>query len=94
MLDWKPQYVKKFWKGNVVPIGLSAGFIEPLESTQQLMIRGCEFLEECMVDCVYNEYESDIYNVRMKCAFESAVDYVNMHYSYVKEKVSSGIMLG
>ena len=87
MLDWKPQYVEKFWKGNVVPIGLSAGFIEPLESTGlALMIRGCEFLEECMVDCVYNEYETDIYNVRMKCAFESAVDYVNMHYSYCERK--------
>ena len=87
MLDWKPQYVKKFWGGNVVPIGLSAGFIEPLESTGlALMIRGCEFLEECMVDCVYSEYEKDIYNVRMKCAFESAVDYVNMHYSYCERK--------
>jgi len=87
MLDWKPQYVKKFWDGNVVPIGLSAGFIEPLESTGlALMIRGCEFLEECMVDCVYSEYEKDIYNVRMKCAFESAVDYVNMHYSYCERK--------
>ena len=87
MLDWKPQYVEKFWQGNVVPIGLSAGFIEPLESTGlALMIRGCEFLEECMVDCVYNEYETDIYNVRMKCAFESAVDYVNMHYSYCERK--------
>ena len=87
MLDWKPQYVKKFWDGNVVPIGLSAGFIEPLESTGlALMIRGCEFLEECMVDCVYSEYEKDIYNVRMKCAFESAVDYVNMHYSYCERE--------
>ena len=87
MLDWKPQYVKKFWDGNIVPIGLSAGFIEPLESTGlALMIRGCEFLEECMVDCVYSEYEKDIYNVRMKCAFESAVDYVNMHYSYCERE--------
>ena len=87
MLDWKPQYVQKFWDGNVIPIGLSAGFIEPLESTGlALMIRGCEFLEECMVDCVYEEYEKDIYNVRMKCAFESAVDYVNMHYSYCERK--------
>tara|TARA_B100001093_G_scaffold262666_1_gene251129 strand:- start:866 stop:2362 length:1497 start_codon:yes stop_codon:yes gene_type:complete len=87
MLDWKPQYVKKFWDGNVIPIGLSAGFIEPLESTGlALMIRGCEWLEECMVDCVFNEYETDIYNVRMKCAFESAVDYVNMHYSYCERE--------
>jgi len=87
MLDWKPQYVKKFWEGNVVPIGLSAGFIEPLESTGlALMIRGCEFLEECMVDCFYNPYETGIYDIRMKCAFESAVDYVNMHYSYCERE--------
>ena len=25
LLDWKPQYVKNFWNGNVIPIGLSAG---------------------------------------------------------------------
>ena len=87
MLDWKPQYVEKFWQGNVVPIGLSAGFIEPLESTGlALMIRGCEFLEECMVDCFYNPYETGIYDIRMKCAFESAVDYVNMHYSYCERE--------
>jgi len=87
MLDWKPQYVKKFWEGNVVPIGLSAGFIEPLESTGlALMIRGCEFLEESMVDCFYNPYETGIYDIRMKCAFESAVDYVNMHYSYCERE--------
>ena len=87
MLDWKPQYVKKFWEGNVVPIGLSAGFIEPLESTGlALMIRGCEFLEESMVDCFYNPYETGIYDIRMKCAFESALDYVNMHYSYCERE--------
>ena len=87
MLDWKPQYVEKFWQGNVVPIGLSAGFIEPLESTGlALMIRGCEFLEESMVDCFYNPYETGIYDIRMKCAFESAVDYVNMHYSYCERE--------
>ena len=88
LLDWKPQRVKKFWKGNVVSIGLSAGFIEPLESTGlALMIRGCEYLEECMYSCVYNpNYEPDVYNVRMKCNFESAVDYINMHYAYSKRK--------
>ena len=33
LLDWKPQRCKQFWKGNVVSIGLSGGFIETLEST-------------------------------------------------------------
>ncbi len=88
LLDWKPQRVRKFWKGNVVSIGLSAGFIEPLESTGlALMIRGCEYLEECMYACVYNpHYEPDVYNVRMKVAFESAVDYITMHYTYSQRK--------
>ena len=27
LLDWKPQYTEKFWKGNAVAIGLSAGFL-------------------------------------------------------------------
>lgn len=84
LIDWTPYYEKTQWKGNVISIGLSAGFIEPLESTGlALMIRGCEYLEECMYACVYNpHYEPDVYNVRMKVAFESAVDYITMHYTY------------
>ena len=37
--------------------------------------------------CVYNpHYEPDVYNVRMKVAFESAVDYITMHYTYSQRK--------
>ena len=88
LLDWKPQYTEKFWKGNTVAIGLSAGFIEPLESTGlALMIRGCEYLEEAIYGCIYNPiYAADMYNTRMKASFETAVDYVNMHYSYCERK--------
>ena len=88
LLDWKPQRCKQFWKGNVVSIGLSGGFIEPLESTGlALMIRGCEYLEESMYNCVYNpDTDIDIYNVRMISSFENAVDYVNMHYCYSERK--------
>ena len=88
LLDWKPQMLDKFWKGNVVSIGLSAGFIEPLESTGlAMMIRGCEYLEESLYGSIYNPVlEPDIYNVRMKASFETAVDYVNMHYAYCERK--------
>ena len=88
LFDWKPQVLDKFWKGNVVSIGLSAGFIEPLESTGlAMMIRGCEYLEESLYGCVYNPiFEPDMYNIRMKASFETAIDYVNMHYSYCERK--------
>ena len=50
LLDWKPQYTEKFWKGNVVSIGIG-GFIEPLESTGlAMMIRGCQYLKSLYMD--------------------------------------------
>tara|TARA_B100000287_G_C20672092_1_gene793795 strand:- start:2346 stop:3821 length:1476 start_codon:yes stop_codon:yes gene_type:complete len=88
LLDWKPQMCKQFWKGNVVSIGLSAGFIEPLESTGlALMIRGCETLEESIYGSFYNpKIEIPIYNDRMFASFETAIDFVNMHYAYSERK--------
>ena len=88
LLDWKPQYVKNFWEGNVVPIGLSAGFIEPLESTGlALMIRGVEYLDESLYGGYFNSTaEAPLYDAKMKCSYESAVDYVNMHYSYCRRE--------
>ena len=88
LLDWKPQYVNKFWVGNVVPIGLSAGFIEPLESTGlALMIRGVEYLEESLYGGYFEtKVEAPFYDAKMKCSYESAVDYVNMHYSYCRRE--------
>ncbi len=86
LLDWKPQYAKNFWVGNAIPIGLSAGFIEPLESTGlALMIRGVEYLEESLFGGYFDsKVEAPFYDSKMKCSYESAVDYVNMHYSYCR----------
>ena len=88
LLDWKPQYASRFWRGNVVPIGLSAGFIEPLESTGlALMIRGVEYLEESIYGCSYNcKVDPPFYHTKMRASFETAVDYVSMHYSYTERK--------
>ena len=88
LLDWKPQYVKSFWDGNVIPIGLSAGFIEPLESTGlALMIRGVEYLDEAIYGGSWNnKIDPSFYNEKMRSSFETGVDYISMHYSYCRRK--------
>tara|TARA_B100001113_G_scaffold276491_1_gene231071 strand:- start:326 stop:1813 length:1488 start_codon:yes stop_codon:yes gene_type:complete len=88
LLDWKPQYSKNFWDGNVISIGLSAGFIEPLESTGlAMMIRGVEYLDESIYGGSWNKKtDPAFYNEKMRSSFETAVDYVSMHYSYCRRK--------
>ena len=38
IIDWTPYYDRDIWQNNVISIGLSAGFIEPLESTGVALI--------------------------------------------------------
>jgi tryptophan 7-halogenase len=82
VIDWTPYYHNNFWEHNVVCIGLSAGFIEPLESTGVALIcAGIIELGEAIKGAFYNQQDISFYNIKMKCFFENAVDFVNMHYS-------------
>jgi len=82
VIDWTPYYHNNFWENNVVCIGLSAGFIEPLESTGVALIcAGIIELAEAIKGSCYNQQDIQLYNSKMKCFFENAVDFVNMHYS-------------
>jgi tryptophan halogenase len=82
VIDWTPYYHENFWDNNVVSIGLSAGFIEPLESTGVgLICAGILELGDRLKKAHYNYDDINLYNCKMKCFFESAVDFVNMHYS-------------
>jgi tryptophan halogenase len=82
VIDWTPYYHNNFWENNVVCIGLSAGFIEPLESTGVALIcAGAIGLGEALKGSSYNMQDINLYNCKMKCFFENAVDFVNMHYS-------------
>jgi tryptophan halogenase len=82
VIDWTPYYHNNFWENNVVCIGLSAGFIEPLESTGVALIcAGVIELGEAIKGSFYNGQDINLYNSKMKCFFENAVDFVNMHYS-------------
>jgi hypothetical protein len=82
VLDWTPQYTKTPWINNVVSIGLSAGFIEPLESTGiALIISQTKQLFDRIADFSYSDDSINLYNYQFTEGFESSVDFVSSHYS-------------
>ena len=87
VIDWTPYYDKKIWNGNVVSIGLSAGFLEPLESTGlMLAMEGIYSLCKRIFKKSFNEEDIDLYNQHMKIFYENSIDFVNMHYLVSKRK--------
>ena len=70
------------WSGNIVSVGLSAGFIEPLESTGiALITSGVTQLSNAMRTQYYTNDDVDFFNLQMKIMFEDCVDFVSMHYA-------------
>ena len=81
-IDWTPYYKKEFWKDNVVRIGLSAGFIEPLESTGlALAMEGAYQLLLALNGPGYTEHGRAIYNAVIKNFFEESIDLIGSHYT-------------
>lgn len=82
VIDWTPYYNLNQWRGNTVAVGLSAGFIEPLESTGiTLIMAGISKLRDLIIDNQYTQNEIDFFNLQMKIYFEDCIDFVSMHYS-------------
>lgn len=81
-INWDPFYNHDQWSGNVVQIGLSAGFIEPLESTGVGLITvGVTQLSNALFEQWYSHNDVNNFNSQMVTLFEDCVDFVSMHYA-------------
>lgn len=72
---------EKFWDKNVVAIGLSSGFLEPLESTSLYLIQmGISKFISLFPSAGMPQVVSDEYNRQMMQQFEQVRDFIILHY--------------
>ena len=72
---------ESFWKGNCLALGLSSGFLEPLESTSiHLIQEGLVRFVALMPDTSFNPANALEYNRVMGMTYDRIRDFILLHY--------------
>jgi len=82
-IDIKHGIHEECWKNNVIAIGLSAGFIEPLESTGLMLTHeNIIYLIKTLErrNRVVNKLDRDLWNCTVRESMVGFEDFIGMHY--------------
>jgi tryptophan halogenase len=80
-LNFVPSLVKEGWKNNVIAIGLSSGFLEPLESNglSQIILQ-LELLERFWNPLSNTVIEKRMYNKNFNELMHEIINFLSLHY--------------
>ena len=88
-LRWTTGVRKKGWNKNCVAIGLSAGFIEPLESTGLHLIQSAiAKLLGMFPNKGFAQADIDTYNAQLSVEMERIRDFIILHYKATEREDS------
>jgi hypothetical protein len=84
-INFDSGYSSDFWKNNVICLGLSSSFVEPLEATSihntivQISIFVDQFLD-ISPEITFIKTKQMLYNKRIKFLMDLTVDFISLHY--------------
>ncbi|TWX67254.1 tryptophan 7-halogenase [Colwellia demingiae] len=81
-LIFEPGHREKFWHKNCVAIGMSAGFLEPLEASALAMVELSSTMisEELPVTRVHMDIIAKRFNDRFNYRWQRIIDFLKLHY--------------
>ena len=80
-LKWMPGRINQHWKQNCVAIGLSQGFLEPLEAPMLFIVqRTIEGFLEHYVNGSFSDHNRDKFNQELNTIIDGTRDYLQAHY--------------
>jgi tryptophan halogenase len=89
-LSFTPGHLEHFWKNNVLSLGLSSAFVEPLEASSihntiaQLGFFVKEFLLASLEDTI-TPMNQEVYNQRATFLNKITIDFISLHYQGGRE---------
>lgn len=81
-IEFEPGHRERFWHRNCVAVGMSAGFLEPLEASALVMIElaGQFIVEQCPADRAGMKVVAKRYNDLTLYRWDRIIDFLKLHY--------------